>query len=110
MIQIETSEFSSKGIRFAIVEGTFEVAHGFLYIIKNDLHEKLYGLVEDIFVEEDHRRKGYGNTLIQTIISEAKTQGCYKLIAQSRHSNTTIHKWYEKIGFKNHGLNFRMDF
>ena len=42
------------------------------------------------------------------IIEEAKNKGCYKLIAQSRYGNKA-HGLYEKIGFEDHGKNFRMN-
>ncbi|MBU0596909.1 GNAT family N-acetyltransferase [Patescibacteria group bacterium] len=93
-----------------VVESDGNVAgRGYLYIIYNDLHDLPYGLVEDVFVEEDFRRKGIGTKLMNSIIDEAKNIGCYKIIAQSRHDRREAHEFYDSMGFHNHGLNFRMD-
>ena len=86
------------------------IGRAFLYLIHNDLHEEPYGLVEDVFVDEAARGSGAGTKLVQAIIAEAKARGCKKLIANSRHERPAIHKWYEKLGFRNYGLEFRMDF
>ena len=42
-------------------------------------------------------------------IEEAKKQGCYKLVGTSRHGRDKLHKWYEELGFKNYGLEFRIN-
>ena len=81
----------------------------YLYIIKNDLHEQPYGLMENLFINEDFRGKGMGGGLVDALIELAKKQGCYKLIGTSRESNLVAHKLYEKKGFQKHGLEFRMD-
>ena len=44
------------------------------------------------------------------LIEEAKNQGCYKLICTSRNSKPRVHSLYEKIGFKDWGKEFRIDF
>lgn len=86
------------------------IGRAWLFLIFNDLHEAPYGLMEDVFVNEEFRSGGYGTKLVEEIISLAQEKGCYKLVAQSRHSKPHIHEWYKKLGFKEHGLNFRMDF
>ena len=80
-----------------------------LYILKNDLHDKPFGLIEDVCVCEEMRGQGIGSQLLREVIKEAKQQGCYKIIATSRHSRKKVHKFYEKLGFKNYGLEFRMN-
>ena len=52
----------------------------------NDLHERPFGLLEDVFVEPDHRGGKIGTTLVKRVIAEAKRRRCYKLIATSRHA------------------------
>ncbi len=95
--------------KITVQHGTDIIARVYLYIIKNDLHKEPYGLMEDVFVEPEHRGKGIGKQLIARVIEEAKKQGCYKLVAQSRHEKLEVHALYEKFGFRNHGINFRMD-
>jgi len=81
-----------------------------LFLIFNDLHDRPYGLMEDVFVKEEFRGNGYGTQLVREIITIAQEKDCYKLVAQSRHSKPLVHELYKKLGFKEHGLNFRIDF
>jgi GNAT superfamily N-acetyltransferase len=84
-----------------------EVGRAWLYIIKNDLHDNPYGLLEDLWVEPDARGMGNGYALIQDIYTRAKNENCYKLIANSRSERSEVHEFYKKFGFKLHGHEFR---
>ena len=42
------------------------------------------------------------------IIAEAKKLNCYKIVATSRYERTGVHKLYEKLGFENFGIEFKM--
>jgi GNAT superfamily N-acetyltransferase len=99
----------ASGIRFVIEEEGSIVAWAYLFIMKTERHDEPYGVMENIYVEQEHRGKGYGKQIVQAIIDEAKKQGCYKLLGQSRYSAEYVHKMYEKFGFKDHGKNFRLD-
>lgn len=81
----------------------------YLYLISNGLHNESYGLIENLYVEPEFRNKGVGKKLIEAVFLEAKNRSCYKLIGNSRNANIDIHNWYERLGFKKHGLEFRMD-
>lgn len=98
------------GIRLSIESGGKEMARAYLYILRNDLHEEPVGYLEDVFVGENLRNQGLGRQIVREIIEEAKRNGCYKLIATSRHSRPGVHKFYESLGFKNYGFEFRLDF
>jgi GNAT superfamily N-acetyltransferase len=65
--------------------------------------------MEDVYVNSNYRGKGLGTSLVKKIIEMAKEQGCYKLVATSRHSRERVHKIYESLGFKNFGIEFRMN-
>jgi GNAT superfamily N-acetyltransferase len=109
--KINKIDVSGKGIKFSIKDETeLEVARAYLYILKNDLHEEPFGFMEDVYVAESERGKGLGTKVVNALIAEAKEQGCYKLICTSRHEKNKVHSLYEKIGFKNHGNEFRIDF
>ncbi|MFA6424103.1 MAG: GNAT family N-acetyltransferase [Candidatus Magasanikbacteria bacterium] len=109
-MNIKKIEKSTVGIKISIEENGQELGRAWLYLIYNDLHQEPYGLLEDVFVEENSRKKGIGNELLQTIITEAQARKCYKLISTSRKVRTEVHEWYKRKGFKEHGLEFRMDF
>ena len=108
-MEIITEEHQSKYIKLSITKDNKEIARAHLFLIKNSLHQKPYGLFEDLFVEPEFRGKGLGRQLIEKIIEEAKKQGCYKLLATSRYSREKVHELYLKIGFQDYGKEFRMN-
>lgn len=99
----------TEAFKLEAMDNEKQVGWVYLYIIKNDLHEKPYGLMENLYINEDCRGKGMGGGLVDALIDLAKKQGCYKLIGTSRESNQVAHKLYEKKGFRKHGVEFRMD-
>lgn len=97
------------GVKFSVEIDGKDIGKAYLYILRNDLHPKPFGLLEDVFVDENLRGRGIGTQLIKRVIKEARNNKCYKLIATSRYSRPDIHKLYERLGFKNYGIEFRMD-
>lgn len=108
-MRINRQEISATGIKIILREKNKIIARASLYLLRNDLHKNPFGFPEDVFVEEQFRGQGYGEKITQAIIEEAKKRRCYKLICTSRFSNEKAHKLYEKLGFKNHGNEFRID-
>jgi GNAT superfamily N-acetyltransferase len=86
------------------------VGRAYLYLMTNDLHKRPFGLLEDVFVEPDHRGSEIGTALVKRVIAEAKRRDCYKLIATSRYARDRSHALYARLGFTDHGKEFRMDF
>ncbi len=111
-MKIDLTEVTTmQGIRLAISDDSgAEQGHAYLYIMYNDLHQRPFGLMEDVFMEESARGKGYGTQLLERLIQEAKNQHCYKLIGTSRDSRPKVHQLYQRLGFTSHGREFRMDF
>lgn len=109
-MKIKEKYISSEGIKFFIEKEGKEIARAFLYLLKNDLHSEPFGFLEDVFVEEKFRGQGIGKELVKKIIQTAKEKGCYKLIATSRYSRPRVHLLYQKLGFKDYGKEFRIDF
>jgi GNAT superfamily N-acetyltransferase len=109
-MRIEQEPQAAHGVRLSVKgDDESEVARAYLYIMHNDLHEVPFGLLEDVYVEESHRGEGVGTQLVQAVIDAARDGKCYKLIATSRASRPKVHALYERLGFKNHGFEFRMD-
>ena len=86
------------------------IGRAHLYVMTNDLHERPFGLMEDVFVDPDHRGSEIGTALVKCVVAEAKRRRCYKLIATSRHARNGVHALYNRLGFKDHGREFRIDF
>lgn len=109
-MELKSQDIQSKAIRFSLEDNGQEIGRVFLYLIQNELHPVPYGLLEDLFVVESHRNQGVGRQLVEKVIVAAKENHCTKLLATSRHGRDELHAWYERLGFKNHGVEFRMDF
>ena len=109
-MDIQKKEILTKSIKFSVVENGQEVGRAFLCILKNDIHDKPFGLMEDVFIFEKFRGQGIGTKLVKKVIEEAKNRDCYKLIATSRNSRPLVHDLYLKIGFDDWGKEFRIDF
>lgn len=104
-MQINHKVFSSEYIRLDYQNK----GHLYLYLIKNDHHKNPYMLLENLYVDQCCRKQGIGGELIKTAIDFARKYNCYKIIATSRLSKNFIHSWYQKLGFKKFGYEFRMD-
>lgn len=99
----------SFAVKYEAREGKKKIAWGYLYVIFQDRHPEPYGLLENVYVEPEHRNKGLGGMIVRALIAEAKKQQCYKIIGTSKAGNTDAHRFYERLGFKNVGYEFRMD-
>lgn len=106
---IHREERAARGIRFSIAGAHGEVARAYLYVMTNDLHDAPFGLLEDVFVAESERGSGLGTALVNEVIAAAREAGCYKLVATSRASRPKVHELYERLGFENYGIEFRMN-
>ncbi|MFH1522481.1 MAG: GNAT family N-acetyltransferase [Patescibacteria group bacterium] len=107
--QINKKEITAKGIRFTAILGDKKVGRSYLYLMHNDLHQRPFALVEDVFVDEQCRGQGVGSKLVKEMIKEAKNRDCYKIIMTSRYSKPRVHSLYLKLGFEDWGKEFRME-
>ena len=98
------------GVKITSVLKGKVVGRAYLYVMTNDLHDRPFGLMEDVFVDPDHRGSEIGTALVKRVVAEAKRRRCYKLIATSRHARIRVHALYDRLGFKDHGREFRIDF
>jgi len=86
-----------------------EVARVRLYLIRNDLHDRPYGYVEDLYVDPSQRGAGLGAQMMEQLIKLARTLGCYKVTAASKDARQAAQALYDKLGFARHGVEFRLD-
>ena len=108
-MEIITEVRASECIRITVQEREKEIARAYLYILKNDLHNEPIGYMEDVFVDVAYRSLGVGTKLLKNLIFEAKNRGCYKLVGTSRIEREKVHALYIRLGFVEHGKEFRMD-
>jgi len=109
---MEERRVMTLGVRFSVERAGREVGRARLYLLHNDLHVEPFGLLEDVWVDEAYRAQGIARELVEAVIVRAEVAGCYKLIATSRDDGTraSVHEWYTRLGFKEWGTEFRMDF
>jgi len=101
----------AEGIRFSVTRDGKEAGRAYLYLLHNNLHKRPFGLLEDVYVDPTFRGQGIAQELLNTVLSESK-KNCYKLIATSRNDGTrqAVHEWYIRLGFKDYGTEFRINF
>ena len=99
-----------RGVQFECHEDGKRLGRATIYIMHNELHEQPFGLLEDVYVESEARGKKIGTTLTNEVIQYATRIGCYKLICTSRYSKPKVHSLYQRLGFEDHGKEFRIDF
>jgi GNAT superfamily N-acetyltransferase len=99
-----------EGIRISVREDGKELGRAHLYVLRNDLHDKPFGFMEDVFVEEASCDLGIDTMLVGAVIWQARERGCYKLIVTSCYSRLAMHKLYRQLGFREHGVEYRIDF
>lgn len=98
-----------KGIRISAILQGQEAGRIYLYVLRNDLHEEPFGLVEDLLVSKEHRGKGIVRWLMKKMIAEARRHNCYKLVFSSRFGRDRLHNFHERLGFERSGFAFRMN-
>lgn len=108
-IVVSAERRTAEAVRLRVVDSGGEVGHAYLYLLRNDLHQRPFGYMEDVLVAEERRGQGIGTRLVQAVIAEARRQGCYKLIGCSRYARPAVHRLYLRLGFADHGKEFRLD-
>jgi GNAT superfamily N-acetyltransferase len=98
------------GVKISFEEKGKEIGRALLYVINNELHQRPFGLLEDVFVHQEYRSQGLGSKLVKQVIAEAKKRKCYKLIATSRNSKPELQKFYKKFGLNVWGVEYRKNF
>ena len=87
-----------------IVVGTLAII-----IIPNLSHMgRPWAIVEDVIVDESHRRRGIGSLLMQRAIQLAKGRDCFRVILSSSKQRDDSHKFYESVGLEAYGYSFKV--
>ena len=85
------------------------IATATIYYIEVAVRARPYAFLEGLVVDKSKRNHGIGTALFEKCIEIAKSKNCYKMIFTSGTDRQDAHKFYEKLGFKKWGLEFRMD-
>lgn len=87
-----------------------EIIGTFALLIMHNLAHKgaLSGIVEDVVVHENWQGKGVGKSMMHHAMKLCKEKHCYKLVLSSNIKRKAAHKFYESLGFKQHGYSFAL--
>ncbi len=81
-----------------------------LIIIDNLGHNGIkMAVAENMIVGSRFRGCGVGKQIIKFIMERAKEERSYKLILSSNKKRVNAHRFYEQLGFEQHGLSFMID-
>jgi len=85
------------------------VATATIYYIDVAARDKPYALLEGLVVDKNKRGQGFGSEFFNKCIDIAKKKGCYKMIFTSGYNREEAHDFYQRLGFKKWGYEFRID-
>lgn len=80
-----------------------------IYFIDVAARGRPYAFLEGLVIHEDHRGNGHGTEFFKKCLEAAKNKNCYKMLFTSGMDRQDAHKFYEKLGFKKWGYEFRID-
>ncbi len=63
-------------------------------------------VLEDLVVHPDWRAQGIGRWLVAFAWEKSLEKRCYKLTLSSNRQRTRAHRFYEHLGFQQHGISF----
>lgn len=83
-----------------------EVVGSFALLIMDNLAHRgaPSGVLEDIVVREDWRGRGIGGRMVRFAIERCRHRRCYKLVLSSHLARAEAHRFFESLGFQQHGL------
>jgi GNAT superfamily N-acetyltransferase len=62
-------------------------------------HGSLCAEVESVHVHPDFRGRGIGHLLMEAVIEQARSLGCYRVQLTSNLARTDAHRFYAQLGF-----------
>lgn len=63
-------------------------------------------LVEAVAVDRRVQGRGIGRALMDEAMARARVAGCYKLALSSNDKRDEAHAFYERLGYRRHGVSF----
>jgi len=63
-------------------------------------------IIEQVAVDPDRQGEGIGMRMMKFAMQECRKAGCYKIALSSNKKRVRAHRFYEKLGFVQHGYSF----
>jgi len=85
-----------------------EILGSFAMLIMDNLAQMgaRSGIVEGLVVASQWQGKGIGKQMIQFAMQKCREAGCYKLVLSSNKKREKAHRFYQNLGFEQHGYSF----
>ena len=83
--------------------GTFS-----LLFVPTMMHQGFHksAILDSVTIATNYRSKGYGKKMIREALKISADRGCYQVTLSSNLKRDRAHKFYESLGFKQHGWSF----
>jgi GNAT superfamily N-acetyltransferase len=95
---------------YAVVDDKHIIGTFSLLIMDNLAHMGApSGILEDVVVREDFRRRGIGRLMMNFAMERCRERGCYKIALSCNMQRESAHFFYEALDFKRHGYSFVVD-
>ncbi|HEV2611376.1 MAG TPA: GNAT family N-acetyltransferase [Noviherbaspirillum sp.] len=72
-------------------------------------HGSRQALLDAVVVSRERRGEGVGEAMLQRALHIAAGSGCYKLSLSSNIKRKDAHRFYERLGFSQHGVSFGIE-
>lgn len=66
-------------------------------------------IVESVVVARELRGQGIGEVMMRHAAQRAAEAGCYKIALSSNRKRPDAHRFYRRLGFRDHGVSFAID-
>ena len=73
-------------------------------------HPAPSALIDELVVEQGHRRRGVGQRLMAEAIERCRAAGCCEIEVSTEQSNEAAQKFYRQHGFSHEAVLFELEF
>lgn len=73
-------------------------------------HPALSAFIDELVVEQSHRRRGVGRQLVAEAIERCRAAGCCEIEVSTERSNEAAQKFYRQHGFSHEAVLFELEF
>jgi len=67
-----------------------------------------YAVLDAVTIRAALRGQGLGRDMVRQALQQCQQRGCYKVTLSSNLSRLSAHRFYEKLGFSQHGWSFSL--
>ncbi|MBI1892037.1 MAG: GNAT family N-acetyltransferase [Burkholderiales bacterium] len=94
---------------YLVLENALPVASFSLMIFSSPAHQGMpQALLDAVVVTRMRRGAGIGEAMVKYALELARAAGCYKMMLSSNLKRVAAHRFYENIGFEQHGISFAL--